>query len=375
MPLEWFGSANGPSVGQLIARKKFARAIEVLREQLHGEASNPRVRMQLADVLVMAGRPQEAAPVLLALADDHAAQGSGAKAIAVLKKLQKIEPGRNIDRKLAALIRDTRGAPRLTPSRVKRLQVPGPVYGATINDGPVTSDEDRIAAARQASWVSTTPGEVAEEDENLGVAAPLAKPAAPAPTSQPIAVRRSPATPEAPEPESHVEILPDEEAALAVSEAEFGGQVIEIIQEALHQPAEAVEPADGETAESPLFSSFSEDELTAVIGGLTLLSFEPGDIIITEGDTGDSLFTITTGVTKTFLRQPEGGQKLVRILKEGDFFGEISILSGKPRTATVTAATACELLELDRATLDESCEKNPHVQQVLEDFYIARASS
>ena len=63
MPLEWFGSPTGPSVGQLMARKKFARAIEVLREQLRHEASNPRVRMQLADVLVMAGSPQEAAPV------------------------------------------------------------------------------------------------------------------------------------------------------------------------------------------------------------------------------------------------------------------------------------------------------------------------
>ncbi len=369
MPLEWFGSPKGPSVGQLMARKKFAKAIEVLREQLRHEAGNPRIRMQLADVLVMAGTPHEAAPVLLSLADDYAAQGDGAKAIAVFKKLQKIEPGRDIGRKLAALIKDTSGAPRLTTSKVKQLQSPGPVYGATINDGPVTGDKERIAAAKQASWVSTSPGEVAEEDADLGVAAPTARPPA---ISQPIAVRRSPATPETPEPE--VEILPDEEAALAVSEAEFGGQVIGVIQEALHAPIDAAAPAEGSAAESPLFSSFSEDELTAVIGGLTLLSFEPGDIIITEGDEGDSLFTITMGVTKTFLRQPGGGQKMVRILKEGDFFGEISILSGKPRTATVTAATACELLELDRATLDGICERQPHVRQVLEDFYIARAS-
>ena len=369
MPLEWFGSPTGPSVGQLMARKKFAKAIELLREQLRHEASNPRVRMQLADVLVMAGNPQEAAPVLLSLADDYAAQGDGAKAIAVFKKLQKIEPGRNIDRKLAALIKDTSGAPRLTTSKVRQLQAPGPVYGATINDGPVTGDKERIAAAKQANWVSTTPGEVADEDADIGAAAPTARPPA---TSQPIAVRRSPAAPETPEPE--VEILPDEQAALAVSEAEFGGQVIEVIQEALHTPTDAVIPAEGAEAESPLFSSFSEDELTAVIGGLTLLSFEPGDIIITEGDKGDSLFTITTGVTKTFIRQPDGGQKMVRILKEGDFFGEISILSGKPRTATVTAATTCELLELDRTTLDEICERQPRVHQVLEDFYISRAS-
>ena len=139
MPLEWFGSPKGPSVGQLIARKKFAKAIEVLREQLGHEAGNPRVRMQLADVLVMAGSPQEASPVLLSLADDFAAQGQGAKAIAVLKKLQKIEPGRTIDRRLAALIKDTRGAPRLSTERARQLQAPEPVYGATINDGPVTA--------------------------------------------------------------------------------------------------------------------------------------------------------------------------------------------------------------------------------------------
>jgi cAMP-dependent protein kinase regulator len=61
-------------------------------------------------------------------------------------------------------------------------------------------------------------------------------------------------------------------------------------------------------------------------------------------------------------------------MEEGTFFGEISILSGKPRTATVTAATHCELLELDRSTLDEITKTHPHVQSVLEEFYIQRAS-
>ena len=63
---------------------------------------------------------------------------------------------------------------------------------------------------------------------------------------------------------------------------------------------------------------------------------------------------ISTGTVKTFVRDTtQGGQLLMRRLKEGDFFGEISVLSGKARSATVTAATHCELLELDRATLDQ----------------------
>jgi CRP-like cAMP-binding protein len=59
---------------------------------------------------------------------------------------------------------------------------------------------------------------------------------------------------------------------------------------------------------------------------------------------------------------------------EGTFFGEISVLSGKPRTATVTAASDCELLELDRASLDEITKTHPNVRRVLEEHYIERAS-
>jgi cAMP-dependent protein kinase regulator len=140
-------------------------------------------------------------------------------------------------------------------------------------------------------------------------------------------------------------------------------------------PAAAAEAAPRlPFVDTPLFSGFSRDELVAVIKGLRLLTFEPGDIVLTEGDRGDSLYVITTGTVKTFVRDTtQGGQLLMRRLKDGDFFGEISVLSGKARSATVTAATHCEMLELDRATLDQITASYPHVRQVLEDFYLARA--
>ena len=127
---------------------------------------------------------------------------------------------------------------------------------------------------------------------------------------------------------------------------------------------------------TPLFSSFSEDELVAVIQGMRLLDFGPGDIVITQGDTGDSLFVVTSGEMKIFVKDPEKPrQLLVRTLRDGDFFGEISILSGRPRTATVTAASPCELLELDKQTLDEIVARHPRVKEILEEFYIQRAST
>ena len=65
----------------------------------------------------------------------------------------------------------------------------------------------------------------------------------------------------------------------------------------------------------------------------------------------------------------------VRELEEGDFFGEISILTGEPRTATVTTVTSCELLELDRPALNSIIETHPNVLEVLREFHKRRAES
>ena len=65
----------------------------------------------------------------------------------------------------------------------------------------------------------------------------------------------------------------------------------------------------------------------------------------------------------------------VRVMGEGEFFGEISLLSGQPRTATVTAATRCELLELDRPTLEDIHKRRLRVLEVLRDFYQKRLNS
>ena len=90
---------------------------------------------------------------------------------------------------------------------------------------------------------------------------------------------------------------------------------------------------------------------------------------------GQSVFVLASGAAKVFVRSPSGRNFPVAELRDGDFFGEISSLSGRPRSATVTAAARCELLELDRPTLDEIARAHPRVAEVLEEFYIRRASS
>jgi cAMP-dependent protein kinase regulator len=119
---------------------------------------------------------------------------------------------------------------------------------------------------------------------------------------------------------------------------------------------------------SPLFKDFSVDELVAVIQGLNLVTFEAGDIIITQGEAGNSLYMLTAGTVKAFVKNAQGRQQQVHEFKEGAFFGEGSILTGKPRSATLIAVTRCELLELDRPTLDSIVKTHPHVLDVMQDF-------
>lgn len=130
-----------------------------------------------------------------------------------------------------------------------------------------------------------------------------------------------------------------------------------------------------EVGRSPLFSDFSRDELLEVIRGLELRSFAPGDIVMTEGEEGDSLFILTSGAVRAFVKNQQGRNVEVRRMEEGEFFGEISLLSGKPRTATITAASQCELLELDRSTLDDISRRHPRVHTIVADFYDERAGS
>src|SRR6267143_1655286 len=117
------GSDKGDDVAALIGKKNYTKAIEVIREQLLKQRNDPRLRLQLADVLVSAGKNKEAVTILLPLADEFAKDGFAAKAISVLKKVQKIDPGRrDIDSRLATLIQDKQ--------RLATVIAPAPAGGA-----------------------------------------------------------------------------------------------------------------------------------------------------------------------------------------------------------------------------------------------------
>lgn len=126
------------------------------------------------------------------------------------------------------------------------------------------------------------------------------------------------------------------------------------------------------TPKSPLFEMLPAEEREAVVREMEGETHDEGSVIISEGDPGTSMYVIASGEVKVYTRS-SSGTLFLACLGEGDFFGEVSVLSGKPRTATITASQRTELLRLDKAKLDGVLSKYPSIRQVLAEFYMKRA--
>src|ERR1051325_11563812 len=103
---------------------------------------------------------------------------------------------------------------------------------------------------------------------------------------------------------------------------------------------------------SPLFEELSDEERQALVREMELEQHDEGSVIISEGQPGSSMYVIASGEVKVFTRGTGGNTVYLAKLAEGDFFGEVSVLTGKPRTATITASQPTELLRLDKTKLD-----------------------
>lgn len=105
-----------------------------------------------------------------------------------------------------------------------------------------------------------------------------------------------------------------------------------------------------------LFQDLSMAELVRVHAGFRTVVREAGEVVVNQGDSGDSLYVIAAG-TVTVSRD---GTKLVD-LSAGSHFGELALLNSRPRTATVIAATPARLLELSREQFVELVRHSPEL--------------
>ncbi len=100
--------------------------------------------------------------------------------------------------------------------------------------------------------------------------------------------------------------------------------------------------------------------------------FEKDQVVVREGDPGEALYLIRRGQVRVFTTR-EGEEIPLAILGPGACFGEVALLSGRPRTATVVATEPCSMLCFPKALIDEILTAYPKVRKLLETVVLGRA--
>lgn len=132
----------------------------------------------------------------------------------------------------------------------------------------------------------------------------------------------------------------------------------------LQKKAEEITPEEvfSTTAERlnnvSIFAPLSNEEIERLANASKSRIYAPGEAIVHRGQEGNSMYVIIRGAVKVQI--PENDyQKTIGTLRENDFFGEMSLLTGEPRTATVIATEESEVLRIDKEGLKPIFESNP----------------
>src|ERR687897_632427 len=108
----------------------------------------------------------------------------------------------------------------------------------------------------------------------------------------------------------------------------------------------------------PLFSALSREDIAKVLGKMEERYYTSGATIFSQGDRGDAFYIVQSGAVQVVL-ESRGRTEIIRVLGPQDWFGEMALLSGEPRSATIVAVKDCLVWRLSRHAWDELIDKHP----------------
>jgi len=127
----------------------------------------------------------------------------------------------------------------------------------------------------------------------------------------------------------------------------------------------AATPTEGITdrlAAVDVFAPLSTEELQQLAAAAVGHVFAPGETLIRAGDQGSSMFVVHNGRVQVQVTE-NGRPRPVAVLSEGDFFGEMGLFTGEPRTANVIALDETEVLEIGHEAMRRLFETNPSLAE------------
>jgi small-conductance mechanosensitive channel/CRP-like cAMP-binding protein len=122
-----------------------------------------------------------------------------------------------------------------------------------------------------------------------------------------------------------------------------------------------------------LFKQMTDEELHTLASRLKYAPFAKGNVITKQGESGKHwLFVIINGEIEVYLEKPNGEKRTLNVLGAGDFFGEMSLMTGAPRVASVIARTDVECYRLDKQAVEEILLERPSIAEEISHILVER---
>jgi len=111
----------------------------------------------------------------------------------------------------------------------------------------------------------------------------------------------------------------------------------------------------------PIFQDLSDDVLKRLLATSRIHKYRKGVLLISEGETGESLILIISGRIKIFVSDEDGNEMTLFVETPGGYIGEISLLDDAPRTASAVTMESTKVISISKRGFDELIRENPDI--------------
>jgi CRP-like cAMP-binding protein len=124
-----------------------------------------------------------------------------------------------------------------------------------------------------------------------------------------------------------------------------------------------------------LFAQMTDDELAKLAEWLKYAQFAKGNLISKQGAIAHWLYIITNGEAEVYIESPAGVRSSVNVLSRGNFFGEMGMMTGEPRSASVIARTDLECYRLDKEAFAGIMQARPNIADEITHVLVERRAA
>lgn len=112
-----------------------------------------------------------------------------------------------------------------------------------------------------------------------------------------------------------------------------------------------------------VFDDLSEEEWQVIARNAQSISFNPGEILLKEGEVDDAVYIVVSGQVEVVSEHSFGRIKRIATIDEGSVYGEVSFFDSQPRSASVRAVTEGQVMRLSRKSFEQISAWNPKLAQ------------